>query len=232
LSLFADGRTKRARLFLETWFGGFDMLKRGLLGALVVINSSAAYARCWNECVLPNPVGGSCGRYVRVCDLEDPAAAVASFEQDVRQAVSRMTVEWHRTWGEVPAPLRQVLEQYPVAILAAVYPETRAYALAIAAIEQYAARAIRRNNEAQEIAAQAPEWKQKQLNDGQAVLLLLEGRDTSNADYPRELPPDLSKYDMPWRRFLVCMDAAQDYLAGKSCVDGLTRQALLISTGS
>jgi len=200
---------------------------RIIFALFLLVAGSPAYARCWNECVLPNPFGG-CGQYVRVCDLENPGAAAADLSQDVNRATDRLRRTWQRVWGEVPAPMREVLERHPVSILATIYPETRAYALVIASLEEYVARAGDRSRDSKEVLANtgSPAWKEKILKDGEAFLLWVEGYDTSSSNYPAEQRPNFEKYDQPWKEFTSCVGSANDFTEGDRCFRQLKRNVL------
>lgn len=196
----------------------------------LLLSSTGAYAGCWRECVLPNPISGGCGRYVKVCDVENPTTAAMSLGADINRTKNNIISGWHRVWGFVPEGLRHALEKYPITILTAIHPETRAYFLVVSALENYAHRVISRAEQSKQVmdqtlSGQAP-WKQGLLESGQDLLLFLEGKDVGMTDYNENLSPDLSKYDGAWNTFLHCMRGAQVQTEGKACYDQLRRDAM------
>lgn len=207
------------------------MSKKVLIGAtlLAASMSGSALANCWQECVLPNPISGGCGRYVRVCDVGDPGRAVASLTGDVQAASNRIVAGWHDAWGQVPQPIRSVLEQHPLAIIAIIYPETRAYFLAVAAIEEYASRAIRRAQESSHDVEGKPDWYQQYYVQAQVTMLMAEMLPVERARYTEELSPDLAKYDGPWGAFRGCMQQAAEEPQGNTCFKNFKRQVKRIS---
>lgn len=193
------------------------MRKLSFLGASLVAVTLAgtAKANCWEECVLP--LFGGCAKSVKVCDIRDPGRAAASLYEDTHAATSRILAGWHNIWGEVPEPIRVVLERYPVTILATIYPETREFALVIGALENYVRRALDRAKDSKSESEGKPEWYKQLYIRAQKDLLLTEGLPTSRARYDEQLSPDLSKYDHPWENFRRCMAGLPTEEKGEQC---------------
>lgn len=190
---------------------------------------AVASANCWNECGLPNPFGG-CGKYVKVCDVENPGRAAASLGNDIKDAENRIISDWHDAYGDVPQPLRQVLDDYPIAIICALVPETQAYTLAVAAVETLVANSKARSQEAAPVLERAPDWKKPIILSGEKLLMQQDISYINFKDWnDPNAQPMRNRFGAVHAQFLSCIDSAQDLPSGKACYNQLVDAVLAMS---
>src|SRR4051794_542710 len=114
------------------------------LGAGLLGMAGAPAAECWDGWGRAHPPSGGGGKKVKVCDVEDPGKAAASLGNDIKAAEDNIVRTWHDLYGDIPQPIRYVLDTYPVTLAVAIFPETQAYALAVGAIETFVANSKQR----------------------------------------------------------------------------------------
>lgn len=189
--------------------------------------AGVSLGNCWMECVVPNPISGGCGKEVKVCDIGDPGQAAASLGNDIKDAENRIVAIWHNAWGDVPVPLRTVLEEYPITIACVIFPQTRGYALVVGALEGMVAHAKDRTDQAQPIMATAPDWKKQDIALALRYVTMLEGGDVSVTDWNApNAAPFRDRYALPYSEFLTCISAAQDITAGSNCYRAFQENAV------
>jgi hypothetical protein len=122
----------------------------------------------------------------------------------------------------VPDHLRKVLEDYPLTFASAIFPETRAYTMAMAAIENFYNRAKRRSRQIDEVLGGEPAWKKSIATAGLSIVLLQENRDMKTENYDAlTYDPEGDTFDAPYGTFLGCVKSSPDHGAAKKCLDDL-----------
>ncbi len=191
--------------------------------------SNAAMADCWMQCVATVPFTGKCVAKTKLCNISDADNALASLQGDIGAAYSNLKDEWVHIYGQLPEQLRTALEKYPLTIAIAIFPGTREYALLMAGIESYTARAKSRSLQLAPLVQTAPDWKADLAHDGEAVVLIFEGIELGNVDWtqsPETYIPN--KFDGAWNSFVSCLEGASDLSAGNGCLSQLKRNIAVL----
>ncbi len=162
------------------------------------------------QCI-KTPFGGCMGK-VKMCNGTDSENAINSLTHDIGGVYENMRNEWVNIYGQLPAELRLITDQYPLTVVMLILPGTREYALSTAGLENYVGKQKSRAKDIQPFVDSSAEWQRTQALSAFKYLFVLEGIDLGNTDWsnPSEaVVPD--HYNGPWKTYIACLTAADTF---------------------